>query len=164
MDWILVKSDGMHVPAAEFVWSFTVLDGWRSTWSKRREPRFRGIPRGAPSALCQRTHWRQSLVAMIFVIHSLSFVILVKSDGMHEQATALVGVSHFRKVITPVHEQLFVSATVHKFRFLGPFAYPLLEGVWCLFDFLLRDLGCLMMTTQSTLSLVDGNGCDTRKV
>ena len=43
--------------------------------------------------------------------------------------TALVGVSHFRKVITPVHEQLFVSATVQKFRFLGPFAYPLFEGV-----------------------------------
>ena len=44
-------------------------------------------------------------------------VILVQSDGMHEPATALVGVSPFRKVITPVHEQLFVSATVWEIRF-----------------------------------------------
>ena len=47
-------------------------------------------------------------------------VTLVQSDGMHEPATALVGVSPFRKVITPVHEQLFVSATVWEIRFPVP--------------------------------------------
>ena len=81
MDVILVKSDGMHVPAAQFVGVFTVQDGWRSTLGRRREPRHHGIPRGPP--LCDpfvmvvvlevlvrdcatSTHpWETSLVAMI---------------------------------------------------------------------------------------------------
>ena len=53
-----------------------------------------------------------------FLVLLLMDLILVLSDGMHEPATALVGVSHFRKVMTSVHEQLFISSTVCCISFL----------------------------------------------